>query len=113
MGLTSGCKVMRKDSCSLTLYHTIPTFNDPKKKTLENTVGKGENAGNQHFLLFPLFSTLSEREIIILATFNLLSVNAFNLVTSKNCLFGKGFKLTMSCKWFCYDPFQNSLIIYL
>ena len=37
----------------LTLYHTIPTFNDPKEETLENTVGKGENAGNQHFLLFP------------------------------------------------------------
>ena len=28
----------------LTLYHTIPTFND-----FETTVGKGENAGNQHF----------------------------------------------------------------
>ena len=25
----------------------------PKKKVLENTVGKGENAGNKHFLLFP------------------------------------------------------------
>ena len=24
-----------------------------KKKDMENTVGKGENAGNQHFLLFP------------------------------------------------------------
>ena len=23
------------------------------KKTLENTVGKGENAGDKHFLLFP------------------------------------------------------------
>ena len=30
-----------------TLYHTIPNSNDP-----ENIVGKGENAGNQHFLLF-------------------------------------------------------------
>ena len=38
---------------SLTLYHTIPTFNDPKKKPFENIMGKGENAGNQHFLLFP------------------------------------------------------------
>ena len=28
-----------------------------KKKALENTVGKGENAGNQHFLLFPYFNT--------------------------------------------------------
>ena len=24
-----------------------------RKKALENTVGKGENAGKQHFLLFP------------------------------------------------------------
>ena len=32
----------------LTLYHTIPSFNDT-----ENNVDKGENAGYQHFLLFP------------------------------------------------------------
>ena len=36
----------------LTLYHTILT-NDPGKKPSENIVGKGENAGNQHFLIFP------------------------------------------------------------
>ena len=28
------------------------TCNGPKK-AMDNTVGKGENAGNQHFLLFP------------------------------------------------------------
>ena len=38
----------------LALYHTILTFNDPEtKKTFLNILGKGENAGNQHFLLFP------------------------------------------------------------
>ena len=37
----------------LTFYHTIPTFNDLKKEAFENIVGKGENAGNQNFLLFP------------------------------------------------------------
>ena len=63
----------------LTLYHTTL-----RKKTLENIVGKEENAGNQHFLPFPtVFSTLSKREIIIFATLNLSSANAFNLVTSK------------------------------
>ena len=36
-------------SPDLTLYHTIPTFNDPE----ENILGKGENVGNQHLLLFP------------------------------------------------------------
>ena len=42
----------------LTLYHTIPTFNDPEK-AFENiaegafeNITEGENAGNQHFLLF-------------------------------------------------------------
>ena len=33
----------------LTLIHTIATL----KKPFENSVGKGEIAGNQHFLLFP------------------------------------------------------------
>ena len=28
-------------------------FTTPKKKPFENIVGKEENAGNQHFLLFP------------------------------------------------------------
>ena len=34
------------------------------KKTLENILGKGENAGNQHFLLFPqrFLSYLTEIE---------------------------------------------------
>ena len=30
----------------------IPGFYDPEKEAFENIVGKGENAGNQHFLLF-------------------------------------------------------------
>ena len=34
----------------LMLSHTIPTFNDPEREGFENIVGKGENAGNQHFL---------------------------------------------------------------
>ena len=39
---------------SLTLDQTILTWNNPEKKSLfENIVGKGENAGTQHFLLFP------------------------------------------------------------
>ena len=30
-----------------------PDFNDPKEEGFGKTLGKGENAGNQHFLLFP------------------------------------------------------------
>ena len=37
----------------LTFYHTIPTFNDPEKEAFRKHLGKGENVGNQHFLLFP------------------------------------------------------------
>ena len=57
-----------------------------KEKPYENNVGKGENAGDQHFLLFlAMFSNLSEKEIIILATItcNLSSANSLNLVNSK------------------------------
>ena len=35
---------------SVICYHTIL-----KKKSIENIVGKGENAGNQHFHLFPQY----------------------------------------------------------
>ena len=33
-----------------------------KEKALENTVRKGENAGTQHFLLFPQSFLLNQRE---------------------------------------------------
>ena len=40
---------------ALTLYHsdTMLTFNNHGKKASESIVGKGENAGHQHFLLSP------------------------------------------------------------
>ena len=36
-----------------TLHHYSPTLITLGKKFFENILGKGENAGNQHFLLFP------------------------------------------------------------
>ena len=46
------------NECSCTLYHTIPTFNDPKKGASESIVEKGENAGKPTFSPFPtIFST--------------------------------------------------------
>ena len=30
-----------------------PSFINPEKESIEKIVGKEENAGNQHFLLFP------------------------------------------------------------
>ena len=56
-----------------------------KTQSYENTEGKGENAGNQHFLLVPLCF------LVILETFNLSSADAFNLVTSKILSLGKEF----------------------
>ena len=52
-----------KERMSLIHYHTNPTFDDPEKESLENIVGKGENAGNQHFLLFPQCFLLVTKQI--------------------------------------------------
>ena len=60
----------------LTLYHTILTFNDPEEEDFENIVEKGENAGNQHFLLFPqCFLPFLPKKFNFSATFILLSAN--------------------------------------
>ena len=48
----------------LTLYHTVLTFKDPKK-AFENIVGKGENAGNQHFLIFPQYFLPFSKQVLI------------------------------------------------
>ena len=45
-----------------------------------------------------MFPTLSKSEIIILATFNLSSANAFNLDQSRSLLFGK----ELTCVNYCY-----------
>ena len=51
---------------NVSLIHALEkgvlTFNDPKGESFENTVGKGENAGNQHFLPFPQCFLLYQRE---------------------------------------------------
>ena len=48
-----------------TLYHTIPIFNNPGKEAFENMEGKAENAGDQHFLLFPRCFLLIPRRISV------------------------------------------------
>ena len=54
--------VKNADLLLLTLYHRISTFKNQEKKAFENIVGKGENAGNQHFLLFHnVFYAVKER----------------------------------------------------
>ena len=76
----------------LTHYHTIPTFNDPKEEGFGKHCGKRRKCWYTVFSPFAtVFSTLSKREIVILAKFNLSSANAFNLALSKLLSFGNGF----------------------
>ena len=60
------------------------------KRPFENIVGKGENAGNRHFLLFPqCFQHYHRQKVIFLSTFMLSSANAFNLDQPKILWVGK------------------------
>ena len=73
----------------LTLYQTkslvLMSF---KKKPFENIVGKGENAGNQHFVLFHnVFYPIKDRDQH-LSCIKVVISNSFNLVRSKILLFG-------------------------
>ena len=50
----------------LSAYHIVPTVNDPKEEGFEKTLwGKRENAGNQHFIFFPLCYLRFPRQISI------------------------------------------------
>ena len=69
-----------------TLYLTIPTFYALKKKPFETIVGKGENAGNQQFLLFPQCFLPFPKQIL---TFQSHLVCRFNLDQFKILSFGK------------------------
>ena len=76
-----------------TLYHTIPTFNEPKNEAFWKHCRKKEKMlVTSIFSFSTMFSTLSKTEIIIWATFILSSANAFNLVTSRILSFGKELK---------------------
>ena len=64
-------------------YHTVLSEMTFREKPFENIVGKGENAGNQHFLLFPKCFLPYENQIIIIqAISKQFSANVFNLDVS-------------------------------
>ena len=45
---------VKRVNVQLALHHTFLAFKDTEEqKAFENPVGKGRNAGDQHFLLFP------------------------------------------------------------
>ena len=71
--------------------HAISTFDDHKEEGFGKHCGKRRKCWLPALSSFPtVFLSLLQREIIILAMFNLSSANTFNLVMSKNLLFGKG-----------------------
>ena len=50
------CAIYQKIDFSIMGYSSLPQsrlFTTRSEKPFENIEGKGENAGNQHFLLFP------------------------------------------------------------
>ena len=82
---------------------------------LENTVGKGEIAHNERFLLFPtMFSTLSEKFLPFSSNLKLSSANSFNLEESKICRLGKGECLTWYnvSRGFLNTPFARAWLIH-
>ena len=75
---------------SLTRYHTVPTFNNLGKNRFENIVGKGENAGNKHFLLFPQCFLPIPKRICLLKIHIFCRLQMFSIWTSLNIFsFGK------------------------
>ena len=59
---TSMTKTIRLVSVFRSLPHSLTSHNLEIKCFFENTMGKGENAGNGHFLLFPNgFPTIQEK----------------------------------------------------
>ena len=99
----------------LTLYHTIPTFMTPIEKAFENIVGKGENAGNQHFLLFPqCFLSFTKQISNFQSPLVCRLYNAFNLNQSKILLFFKelnNIKIVIcKCKCFQFGQVEVSVL---
>ena len=74
--LSGSLKVRTSDSVNP--LPTIIGFNNTGKEAFEDIVGKGENASNQNFLLFPQWF------LSYWVMYYLLSANAFDLDRSKS-----------------------------
>ena len=75
-------KILSKGN-ELTHSQTMTPFDAPRKKFLENIVGKGEIAHNEQFLLFPVFSTGLNNFLPFSSNFRLSSAKSFNLEEPK------------------------------
>ena len=104
-GWTTAEQTVPRWTCSLipvkkflSMAHAIKSFTTLsqllmalERKPFENIVGKGENADNQHFLVFQQCYLPFPKQISIFwSHLFLLSANAFNLDLSKFLSFGKG-----------------------
>ena len=78
----------------LTLYHTILTFTTLKKKAFGNIVGKGENAGFQHFRLFPEYFVPFKTQVSIFWSHLFCRLQMLSIWTSLKLLLGKELKDT-------------------
>ena len=79
------------NTSSFNLFPNKPWFLRVCCTNLENTVGKGEIARNEQFLLFPpCFSTLLENFLPFSSNSKLSSANSFRSEESKMCRLGKG-----------------------
>ena len=80
-----------------------------RREAFENIEGKGENAGNQHFLLFPqCFLPFPKQISSFEFTFDLWSTNAFNLGKSIILLFGKELRSFNGLLYTLADPYQDN-----
>ena len=79
------------------------------KKALENTVGKGENAGNQHFLLFPQCFPLYQREKLSIQQHVICSLQVFSILPCSNfCHLVKSSSLLE--KFWCRHYFRTQCV---
>ena len=69
----------------LTHSNTMKPLAPLGNKPFENTVGKGEIARNEQFLLYPVFSTCLDNFLPFSLNLKLSSANSFSLEESKIC----------------------------
>ena len=72
------CEYRPRTFFPLTHSHTMTPFDAPGNTPFENTVGKGEIARNEQFLLFPVFSTRLDNFLPFSSNLKLSSGNSFS-----------------------------------
>ena len=87
----------------LSLNHTIPTLFTLRKKPQENIVKKGENAGTQHFLLFPECFLSFLKQILIFKPQLICCLQMLSIRTSLNFVVWH---------WVDTEPFSKQALIF-